>query len=219
MQILPRIKAILCNVKIISQIVRNKNLRINISLVFSIICNTAYVSTNIVFGVIYNSAWFLTMAMFYSLLIVIGYIILRADEQISRLPTIVRRSCFWSGVLLIFADILLSSVMLFTAFGGGFSAANKFLVGEFLFYSVFSFFRLIYSVVQCKRNSELVRHTIYTTRAVSALIVLFNLIVTVIHPNDDMRTFQVILSIIVSLSICALATALIYRSKIENDLI
>ena len=219
MQILPPIKSTLCNIRIISILKRNKKLRTNISLVFSIMCNTAYVSSNIVFGVIYKCAWFLAMALFYSLLIVIGYIILRADEQILRFPTTVRRFCFLSGVLLIFADILISAVMLFTAFGGGFSAVNKVLVGELVFYSVFNFLRLIYSVVQCKRNSELVRHAIYTVRAVSALITLFNFLVTVIHPGANGRTFQVVLTIGVSLTVFLLAVVLIYRSKRENDLI
>ena len=217
MRILPNIKSFIIKNKFVSKYFRSRKFRINISIVFNVIYNTVYVAINTVFGAVYKSPWFFTVAIYHCLLLFVSYIILKAEERISSFPQKVRRSCIMSGALLIVADIPMTVMMIYTARAGGAGFKNSLLISELVFYCVFNVIRVIYSIIQSKRNSAPVRRVIYTVRSVSALMSLFNLFVALIPIAGSGVILRTLLALFVSATVFILSALLIHYLRSENN--
>ena len=218
MSILPNVKAWIRKNKLISKIIESKKFRTNVSIVLSVMYNAAYVATNSVLAVSYKSAWFLTVALYYGLLLVVSCMILRAEDGISTFPEKARRSCLLSGVLLLFASIPMGAMILAVK-PEKTAIESSLLIGELVFYSVLNVIRVVYSIVQSKRNSLLLHRSVYTVRSVSAVIASFNLFVSMIPLSGGGRLFKAIFSVGVSLALFILPSVLIYSARKATELV
>jgi hypothetical protein len=128
-----------------------------------------------VYGIIYGSPWFITVAVYYTLLAILSYTVLNAEKNVHKTSITARRTYLRCGVFLIVLDFPMTVMMIYAALGIGELSYNSLWLFELIIFTLFSFFRAIFGIFKSRIESSFRNRTVFTVRLVSNLVSIVNL--------------------------------------------
>jgi hypothetical protein len=169
-----KIKSAFDKLPLVSLYLKNERLRINISLFVGMVLNLGYVALNVTYGVIYDSLWYVSIALYYALLTLIRYTVLRENRR-AAMPD-ARRACLIGGILFIALDAALAYMVYHMLTNGTRISYRAEFVTLLSLYSAFSVVRALIGVFSPRAARPPLYRAGYAIRLTSALVSIFNLI-------------------------------------------
>lgn len=208
-----KIKRALRSDTLIKDYFLNHKFRVRISLALGILLNLAYLVFNLISGIIYRSASFLTVAIYYSLLISIRYLILSPGEKPkSREAEIL--ACKKGGILLFITDVLISLMIFYSAFFSDTKGYSGAVFSVLALHAVYSVIIGIFGVVKGRRDNIPTHRAAYSVRIASASVSFFNLgsaLINAFVKNSRISEILIfLLGVSLSLTVLILAYLMIF---------
>ncbi len=139
----------------------------------SFLFNLAYLIFNLVSGLIYKSSAFITVAIYYALLLGIRYILLNADSESEAGAE--RSACVRGGVLLLITDALISLMIFYSALSGTHKEYGKFVFLALSAHAAYSVIRAAVGLFKSHRDDIPTHKAVYSVRLASACMSFYNL--------------------------------------------
>lgn len=192
--------------KIVSTIKRNPlgekffddyTFRIILSTMPTFIINVAYTVYNGVLGVIHQSEWFITMAVYYSLLGIMRYHAVHTGRKISRMEdqSLVKKKELsvikTEGILLLLLNLALSGVVLLTIVQDTAKRYSEIMV---ITIAAYTFYKIITSVINMIKVRKLQSPILITIRNISvadALVSVLTLQMTMLASFQGRSTLNI----------------------------
>lgn len=155
-------------------VIFNRAARLSFTLVCGVLLNSAYILTSIFSAAAYGSIWSATVSIYHLILIVIRIYLLSA-RGLSKKSTNADRLLFRVGVLLLFLDLVMAYMMVYTVRQASFVRYSGIVLFSFTFYALYS---LIISVKTVKKRVNDNNHLHFAARNISlstSLMSFFNL--------------------------------------------
>lgn len=192
--------------KIVSTITRNPlgekffddyTFRIILSTMPTFIINVAYTVYNGVLGVMHQSEWFITMAVYYSLLGIMRYHAVHTGRKISRMEdqSLVKKKELsvikTEGILLLLLNLALSGVVLLTIVQDTAKRYSEIMV---ITIAAYTFYKIITSVINMIKVRKLQSPILITIRNISvadALVSVLTLQMTMLASFQGRSTMNI----------------------------
>lgn len=192
--------------KIVSTITRNPlgekffddyTFRIILSTMPTFIINVAYTVYNGVLGVMHQSEWFITMAVYYSLLGIMRYHAVHTGRKISRMEdqSLVKKKELsvikTEGILLLLLNLALSGVVLLTIVQDTAKRYSEIMV---ITIAAYTFYKIITSVINMIKVRKLQSSILITIRNISvadALVSVLTLQMTMLASFQGRSTLNI----------------------------
>ena len=192
--------------KIVSTITRNPlgekffddyTFRIILSTMPTFIINVAYTVYNGVLGVMHQSEWFITMAVYYSLLGIMRYHAVHTGRKISRMEdqSLVKKKELpvikTEGILLLLLNLALSGVVLLTIVQDTAKRYSEIMV---ITIAAYTFYKIITSVINMIKVRKLQSPILITIRNISvadALVSVLTLQMTMLASFQGRSTLNI----------------------------
>lgn len=221
--VIKNIKRIKSENKYIVRYMSDTRLRVQLSLFASLAYNTAYALLQLGLGLRHKSWWFISLAVYYILLVIVRYFLLRDVHGIKDgldLDKEYRRYRF-CGIVLLFMNIALSGIVLYiTRFGYGFS--HHYITTIALSaYTFTSFTSAVVSAVKFRRLKSPVFFASKAITLVCACVSMLTLETAMLaaFSEEGNETFNRIITEATGVAVCAfvmiLAVYMIIRSTDE----
>lgn len=198
----------------------NRAARLSFTLVCGVVINIAYILTNIFSAAAYRSIWSATVSIYHLILITIRIYLLSARGA-SKKGLNSDRLLFRVGVLLLFLDLVMASMMVYTVRQASFASYSGVVLFAFLFYALYS---LIISLKTVKNRVNDNNHLQFAAKNISlstALMSVFNLQYSLFSflGADDILIGRVVLvgGVSVFSVILFLSVRLIKKAKLWAD--
>ena len=198
----------------------NRAARLSFTLVCGVVINIAYILINIFSAAAYRSIWSATVSIYHLILIIIRIYLLSARGA-SKKGLNSDRLLFRVGVLLLFLDLVMASMMVYTVRQASFASYSGVVLFAFLFYALYS---LIISVKTIKNRVNDNNHLQFAAKNISlstALMSVFNLQYSLFSflGADDILIGRVVLvgGVSVFSVILFLSVRLIKKAKLWAD--
>ena len=213
--LLKKIRRAFSSGTLIDHYFRSKSFRVSISLLLSLALNIVYLIFNLASGIKYGSIEFIAVAMYYALHICIRYIILKRSH-IPLTEREERSACKRGGLLLLFADVLITPMLILGAFA---SHAMQYSRLVLIFLGVYAASTLISAtvgIVVSGRENIPMRRAAYCVKLASGAVSGFNLasalLANFISDESASETLTVIFGIIVFISVLCLSFIMIFST-------
>lgn len=189
--------------------------------------NVAYTVYNGVLGIMHQSAWFITMAVYYSLLGIMRYHAVQTERKISRMEDqrLVRKKELsvikTDGILLILLNLALSGVVLLTIVQDTAKRYSEIMV---ITIAAYTFYKIITSVINMIKVRKLQSPILITIRNIGvadALVSVLTLQMTMLasfqeRSTLDMNQTNAMTGMAVCILISLLGISMIYYSYKRN---
>ena len=187
----------------------------------SFMINVAYTIYNGVIGIMNQSSWFITMAVYYSLLGIMRYCAVHTERKISRLEDheLIRKKELavikTDGILLLLLNLALSGVVLLTIAEGTAKAYSDIMAISIAAYTFYKIIMAVIHMVKVRKMESPILITIRNIGVADALVSMLTLQMTMLvsfqgTDSPDMNRMNGITGLAVCLLISALGISMIY---------
>lgn len=187
----------------------------------SFMINVAYTIYNGVIGIMNQSSWFITMAVYYSLLGIMRYCAVHTERKISRLEDheLIRKKELAvikiDGILLLLLNLALSGVVLLTIAEGTAKAYSDIMAISIAAYTFYKIIMAVINMVKVRKMESPILITIRNIEVADALVSMLTLQMTMLvsfqgTDSLDMNRMNGITGLAVCLLISALGISMIY---------
>lgn len=187
----------------------------------SFMINVAYTIYNGVIGIMNQSSWFITMAVYYSLLGIMRYCAVHTERKISRLEDheLIRKKELavikTDGILLLLLNLALSGVVLLTIAEGTAKAYSDIMAISIAAYTFYKIIMAVINMVKVRKMESPILITIRNIGVADALVSMLTLQMTMLvsfqgTDSLDMNRMNGITGLAVCLLIFALGISMIY---------
>lgn len=187
----------------------------------SFMINVAYTIYNGVIGIMNQSSWFITMAVYYSLLGIMRYCAVHTERKISRLEDheLIRKKELavikTDGILLLLLNLALSGVVLLTIAEGTAKAYSDIMAISIAAYTFYKIIMAVINMVKVRKMESPILITIRNIGVADALVSMLTLQMTMLvsfqgTDSPDMNRMNGITGLAVCLLISALGISMIY---------
>ena len=145
----------------------DKKARFNAAVLLGLILNACYIVFNLVLGILQENVWYITVAAYYTLIVILRYLIIDGNDAADSAAHTVSR-------LLLIVSFPRTGMIIYTVIGGGKSGYPRFVIPIFAAYAVFSIFRAVFGLFVFRKNKTGVHRAAHTIRLALALLSLFN---------------------------------------------
>lgn len=187
--------------------------------------NVAYTVYNGVIGIVNQSAWFITMAVYYSLLGIMRYCAVNTERKISRMedPKLIRKKELsvirTDGILLLLLNLALSGVVLLTIAKGTAKTHSEIMVISIAAYTFYKITMAVINMVKVRKMQSPILITIRNIGVADALVSMLTLQTTMLASFQDTSSMDANrMNGITGLAVCILiallgASMIYYASK------
>ena len=194
----------------------------------SFVINVAYTIYNGVIGVMNQSAWFITMAVYYSLLGIMHYCAVHTERKISRMEDqkLIRKKELavikTDGILLLLLNLALSGVVLLTIAKGRAKAYSEIIAISIAAYTFYKITMAVINMVKVRKMQSPILITIRNIGVADALVSMLTLQMTMLvsfQGTDGLNADRMngITGLAVCLLISALGISMIYYAFKEKE--
>lgn len=194
----------------------------------SFVINVAYTIYNGVIGVMNQSAWFITMAVYYSLLGIMRYCAVHTERKISRMEDqkLIRKKEMavikTDGILLLLLNLALSGVVLLTIAKGRAKAYSEIIAISIAAYTFYKITMAVINMVKVRKMQSPILITIRNIGVADALVSMLTLQMTMLvsfQGTDGLNADRMngITGLAVCLLISALGISMIYYVFKEKE--
>ena len=187
----------------------------------SFMINVAYTIYNGVIGIMNQSSWFITMAVYYSLLGIMRYCAVHTERKISRLEDheLIRKKELavikTDGILLLLLNLALSGVVLLTIAEGTAKTYSDIMAISIAAYTFYKIIMAVINMVKVRKMESPILITIRNIGVADALVSMLTLQMTMLvsfqgTDSPDMNRKNGITGLAVCLLISALGISMIY---------
>ena len=193
----------------------DKGFRIRISLLLGLVFNLGYLIFNIVSGIVYGSSDFITVSVYYALLLSIRYIILTKKEAASSVSAEIL-TCRRIGTILFATNALITVMIFCAALTESTKNYSLFVFTVLSVYAIFNVARAGIGIYLGKRNGEPIHKAAYSVRMASLAIFFFNLASAVVSrfvsAVDIAEILRLVLCALVSMTVLFLSFSMMFVS-------
>ena len=194
---------------------QNKSFRVSVSLLLSLALNVIYLIFNLASGIKYGSIEFIAVSLYYALHICIRYIILKRSH-VPLTEREERSACKRGGFLLLFADVLITPMLILGAFTEH-AASYSTLVLIFLgVYAASVLISATVGIIVSGRENVPMRRAAYCVKLASGAVSGFNLasalLANFIYDEGVSEMLTVVLGILVFVSVLCLSFIMIFST-------
>ena len=187
--------------------------------------NVVYTVYNGVIGVMNQSAWFITMAVYYSLLGIMRYFAVNTERKTSRMenPKLIRKRELsvirTDGILLLLLNLALSGVVLLTIAKGTAKTHSEIMVISIAAYTFYKITMAVINMVKVRKMQSPILITIRNIGVADALVSMLTLQTTMLASFQDTSSIDANrMNGITGLAVCILiallgASMIYYASK------
>ena len=187
--------------------------------------NVVYTVYNGVIGVMNQSAWFITMAVYYSLLGIMRYFAVNTERKTSRMenPKLIRKRELsvirTDGILLLLLNLALSGVVLLTIAKGTAKTYSEIMVISIAAYTFYKITMAVINMVKVRKMQSPILITIRNIGVADALVSMLTLQTTMLASFQDTSSIDANrMNGIAGLAVCILiallgASMIYYASK------
>ena len=194
----------------------------------SFVINVAYTIYNGVIGVMNQSAWFITMAVYYSLLGIMRYCAVHTERKISHMEDqkLIRKKELavikTDGILLLLLNLALSGVVLLTIAKGRAKAYSEIIAISIAAYTFYKITMAVINMVKVRKMQSPILITIRNIGVADALVSMLTLQMTMLvsfQGTDGLNGDRMngITGLAVCLLISALGISMIYYAFKEKE--
>ena len=194
----------------------------------SFVINVAYTIYNGVIGVMNQSAWFITMAVYYSLLGIMRYCAVHTERKISRMEDqkLIRKKEMavikTDGILLLLLNLALSGVVLLTIAKGRAKAYSEIIAISIAAYTFYKITMAVINMVKVRKMQSPILITIRNIGVADALVSMLTLQMIMLvsfQGTDGLNADRMngITGLAVCLLISALGISMIYYAFKEKE--
>ena len=194
----------------------------------SFVINVAYTIYNGVIGVMNQSAWFITMAVYYSLLSIMRYCAVHTERKISHMEDqkLIRKKELavikTDGILLLLLNLALSGVVLLTIAKGRAKAYSEIIAISIAAYTFYKITMAVINMVKVRKMQSPILITIRNIGVADALVSMLTLQMTMLvsfQGTDGLNADRMngITGLAVCLLISALGISMIYYAFKEKE--
>lgn len=190
--------------------------------------NVAYTFYNGVIGIMNRSAWFITMAVYYSLLGIMRYRAVQAGRKISRMedPVQIRKKersvIRTDGILLLLLNLALSGVVLLTISQGTAKTYSEIMVISIAAYTFYKITMAVIHMIKVRKMQSPILITIRNIGVADALVSMLTLQATMLasfreKSSVDANRMNGITGLAVCVLIAALGVSMIYDASRRKE--
>lgn len=194
----------------------------------SFIINVAYTVYNGVIGIVNQSSWFITMAVYYSLLGVMRYHAVNAGRKISRMKNqkLIRKKELavikTDGILLLLLNLALSGVVLLTIAKGRAKAYSEIMAISIAAYTFYKTTMAVINMVKVRKMQSPILITIRNIGVADALVSMLTLQTTMLASfqntsNLDVNRMNALTGMAVCILIALLGISMIYYASKRKE--
>lgn len=194
----------------------------------SFIINVAYTVYNGVIGIVNQSSWFITMAVYYSLLGVMRYHAVNAGRKISRMKNqkLIRKKELavikTDGLLLLLLNLALSGVVLLTIAKGRAKAYSEIMAISIAAYTFYKTTMAVINMVKVRKMQSPILITIRNIGVADALVSMLTLQTTMLASfqntsNLDVNRMNALTGMAVCILIALLGISMIYYASKRKE--
>lgn len=157
--------------KLISIYIKDKTVRLNISIFLGLILNVFYIVLNLIFGIIYRNIWLVTVAAYYSIIVFLRYLVISDSENETRASLENSKN---AGFILILLGVPTTGIIIYTVIG---QVSREYISVFFIFlafHSVFSIVRSLVAFFDKRKCQSVIKRAAHSVRLSGALMSLFN---------------------------------------------
>ena len=162
----------------------------------SFVINVAYTVYNGIIGMMNRSAWFITMAVYYSLLGIMRYHAVSANRKISRMadPALIRKKELsvirTDGILLLLLNVALSGVVLLTIARGTAKTYSEIMAISFAAYTFYKIIMAVIHMAKVRKTKSPILITIRNIGVADALVSMLTLQFTMLASFQGSSTLD-----------------------------
>ena len=194
----------------------------------SFIINVAYTVYNGVIGIVNQSSWFITMAVYYSLLGVMRYHAVNTGRKISRMKDqkLIRKKELavikTDGILLLLLNLALSGVVLLTIEKGRAKAYSEIMAISIAAYTFYKTTMAVINMVKVRKMQSPILITIRNIGVADALVSMLTLQTTMLASfqntsNLDVNRMNALTGMAVCILIALLGISMIYYASKRKE--
>ena len=194
----------------------------------SFIINVAYTVYNGVIGIVNQSSWFITMAVYYSLLGVMRYHAVNTGRKISRMKDqkLIRKKELavikTDGILLLLLNLALSGVVLLTIAKGRAKAYSEIMAISIAAYTFYKTTMAVINMVKVRKMQSPILITIRNIGVADALVSILTLQTTMLASfqntsNLDVNRMNALTGMAVCILIALLGISMIYYASKRKE--
>ena len=194
----------------------------------SFIINVAYTVYNGVIGIVNQSSWFITMAVYYSLLGVMRYHAVNTGRKISRMKNqkLIRKKELavikTDGILLLLLNLALSGVVLLTIAKGRAKAYSEIMAISIAAYTFYKTTMAVINMVKVRKMQSPILITIRNIGVADALVSMLTLQTTMLASfqntsNLDVNRMNALTGMAVCILIALLGISMIYYASKRKE--
>lgn len=194
----------------------------------SFIINVAYTVYNGVIGIVNQSSWFITMAVYYSLLGVMRYHAVNAGRKISRMKNqkLIRKKELavikTDGLLLLLLNLALSGVVLLTIAKGRAKAYSEIMAISIAAYTFYKTTMAVINMVKVRKMQSPILITIRNIGVADALVSMLTLQTTMLASFQntshlDVNRMNALTGMAVCILIALLGISMIYYASKRKE--
>ena len=194
----------------------------------SFIINVAYTVYNGVIGIVNQSSWFITMAVYYSLLGVMRYHAVNTGRKISRMKNqkLIRKKELavikTDGILLLLLNLALSGVVLLTIAKGRAKAYSEIMAISIAAYTFYKTTMAVINMVKVRKMQSPILITIRNIGVADALVSILTLQTTMLASfqntsNLDVNRMNALTGMAVCILIALLGISMIYYASKRKE--
>ena len=190
--------------------------------------NVVYTVYNGVIGVMNQSAWFITMAVYYSLLGIMRYFAVNTERKTSRMenPKLIRKRELsvirTDGILLLLLNLALSGVVLLTIAKGTAKTHSEIMVISIAAYTFYKITMAVINMVKVRKMQSPILITIRNIGVAGALVSMLTLQTTMLASfqgtsSIDANRMNGITGLAVCILIALLGVSMIYYASKRKE--
>lgn len=190
--------------------------------------NVAYTVYNGVIGIMNQSAWFITMAVYYSLLGIMRYRAVSTGRKIARLEDkqLIRKKELsvikMDGILLLVLNLALSGVVLLTIAQGTAKRYSEIMVISIAAYTFYKITMALINMIKVRKTQSPILITIRNIGVADALVSMLTLQATMLASFQDKRSLNsnqmnAITGLAVCILIAILGTSMIWYAYAKKN--
>lgn len=194
----------------------------------SFIINVAYTVYNGVIGIVNQSSWFITMAVYYSLLGVMRYHAVNTGRKISRMKNqkLIRKKELavikTDGILLLLLNLALSGVVLLTIAKGRAKAYSEIMAISIAAYTFYKTTMAVINMVKVRKMQSPILITIRNIGVADALVSMLTLQTTMLASFQntshlDVNRMNALTGMAVCILIALLGISMIYYASKRKE--
>ena len=154
----------------VSLYLNDSKVRFNVGVLFGLVLNCFYIVFNLIYGIKYENAWFVTVSVYYTLIVILRYFAIDSGDGGSR-----TENEALSGILMLILSAPMTGMIFYTVITNSSHTTPKSTLPVFAVYAFYSILRAVFGLFSSKNREKKYRRNAHAIRLSLALLSLFNL--------------------------------------------